>query len=85
MKKYQHFKLLSDEDQKQIKGGTSSFTSNRYRCHYQYPGDPIINTFFVCSDSAPVLQNCPEGAFCILLSSTCTNPMPPEVSCPVNP
>ncbi len=85
MKKYQHFKSLSTAELKQIKGGTSSFSSNRYRCHYQYPGDPNIYTFFVCSDSAPVLQNCPEGAFCVLRSGTCEDPVPPEVSCPVNP
>lgn len=83
MNKYQQFKLMSSDEMKQVKGG-GLLTATRYRCHYQYPGDPNIGTFFVCTSSDPVLQNCPEGAFCIP-RGTCEDPVPPEVSCPVNP
>jgi len=85
MKRYQHFKSLSTAELKQIKGGISTFSATRYRCFYLYPGDTTIYTFYICTDSPPVPQNCPEGTVCNVVSSTCTNPTQPEFDCPVNP
>lgn len=84
MNKYQQFKSMSQGEMKQVKGGSSLPTSTRYRCHYQYPGSSTIETVFICTDSDPVLQNCPEGAFCVV-RGTCTEPVPPEFECPVAP